>query len=421
MIEVYGYLGEPTGDVRRAVAGAGLVAASVRALDALGVPAERRVVLGRVAPAIEALTAYERAGAPHGPAVALASGDPLFYGVVRRFRAGGLECRVHAGVSSVAAAFAAVGVPWDDAQVVSAHGHGLAPTWAAARALPKVAVLTAPGQGVAEIAGGLRDVPRWYVVAERLGESDQRVRVFEGADAVCVADVVEPNVVLVLAAPPDAPEVLGSPTPYVGGPRALDIFSCRGTRVCQAIQGGQGASGDRVTQQAGRHDGAVALALGRYVPVLGQTVWTAGAVAERVAAWCARTGAAVVDLDDLPGDGLIDPPAQRDVVGAMAEQGEGEAAGAWALPAYLAPPDLVLLDDPAWLPAVARHGARLVVLLAADEAAEAAAAAVDEAGFGAGARIGVEHLALTAEDGATNTTYLTTIDLATIEIPREDA
>ena len=44
-----------------------------------------------------------------------------------------------------------------------------------------------------------------------------------------------------------------------------------------------------------------------------------------------------------------------------------------------------------------------------------------EAGFGAGARIGVEHLALTAEDGATNTTYLTTIDLATIEIPREDA
>ena len=373
MIEVFGYLGAPGEGLRRALDGAGLVVGGARALAALGVRAERRVVLGRVRPAIETVAAYERAGAPDGPVVVLASGDPLLYGVARRFRAAGLCCQVHAGVSSVAAAFAAVGVPWDDAQVVSAHGHGLGPALAAARALPKVAVLTAPGQGVREIATGLADLNRRYVVAERLGEPEERVRVLDASAAVAVGDVAEPNVVLVLAAPPESPDVLGEPTPYVGGPR-------------HARGAGQ--------SPRGRWSPAVALVLGRHVPVLGDTVWTAGDLLPGVAAWCARTGAAVVDLAALP-----------------------------HLPTYLLDPDLILLDDPALLAACYRsHRPRVLALLSADADAEHAAGVVDALDLPDQATVTVEHLALTGEDGATRTTYLTTIELATgIDPTEEDA
>ncbi|MCA0436402.1 MAG: precorrin-6y C5,15-methyltransferase (decarboxylating) subunit CbiE [Austwickia sp.] len=391
MIDVYGHLGAPGPELRQAVAGAGRVVAGARALDALDVPPQRRIVLGGVSPAIAAVTAYQSAGEPDGPVVVLASGDPLCYGVVRRFRAGGLWCRVHPGISSLAAAFAAVGLPWDDAQLVSAHGHGMAPTWAACRALPKVAVLTAPGHGIREIAAGLADLERWYVVAERLGEADERVRVLDGSAARGATDVAEPNVVLVLAAPPDSPAALGVLGPYVGGPRpaANDPAPRPGLR-------------DTATP----HAAAIALVFGRTAPRLGDTIWCAGEIVEDVVAWGARTGAAVVDLNGLPADGLA----------------ETDGFEQPAIPAYLPDPDLVLLDDPSWLPALARRtaGPRLVVLLSGDDAAHGAAAAVDLAGFPPSARVDVAHLALTDADGATRSTYLTTIEtLPTTEMPRE--
>ncbi|MEU2332058.1 precorrin-6y C5,15-methyltransferase (decarboxylating) subunit CbiE [Streptomyces sp. NPDC013172] len=140
------------GDV---AAGAGLVVGGRRHLDAVRLPeGAERVVLGPLAPALDAVGRHLDKGSR---VLVLASGDPGFFGVVRvlaeRFGAERLEVR--AGVSSVAAAFARVGLPWDDAVVVSAHGRESRTAVNVCRAHPKVAVLTGPGAGPAELGAAL--------------------------------------------------------------------------------------------------------------------------------------------------------------------------------------------------------------------------------------------------------------------------
>ena len=194
MIHVHGYLGELTPALREVAASATLVVGGLRHLDALGVEEPRRVVLGALTPAVERLKAL----AQGETALVIASGDPGFHGIVRRLRAEGLDLTVTPAVSSVAAAFAAVALPWDDAAVLSAHGKPIDAAVAAARRHPKVAVLTGPGTGLHELAAALEGWDRRYVVAERLGEPDQRVRWFTPQEALA-AEVAEPNVVLILA------------------------------------------------------------------------------------------------------------------------------------------------------------------------------------------------------------------------------
>ena len=53
----------------------------------------------------------------------LASGDPGFFGIVRALRARKIEPRVIPATSSVTLAFARLGLDWDDALVISAHGR----------------------------------------------------------------------------------------------------------------------------------------------------------------------------------------------------------------------------------------------------------------------------------------------------------
>ncbi len=271
MITVAGYLGRPDPEVVQACAGADLVVGSERALDAAGVPDGRRIVLGSVADAVARLTAHEAAPDP-GPVVVLASGDPLLFGIVRQLRAAGLACTVRPEVSSVAAAFASVALPWDDAQVVSAHRLALHAAVDACRLLPKVAVLTAPGRGAREIAAELVDVERWYVLAERLGEPDQRVRVLDGSAARQVDDVADPHVVLVLAAPPDDRRMLGTPTAFLGAWRPHPEGSpAPGTAAAAAVPG------TAARAAASRPSGGQG-------PVVGQVVGTSAAARRRAAA-----------------------------------------------------------------------------------------------------------------------------------------
>src|SRR5205807_8316251 len=84
--------------------------------------------------------------AESGAVCVLASGDPGFFGIVRPLaeRFGPQALDVHPAPSSVALAFARLGLPWDDAVVVSAHGRPLADAVAIARRLPKMAVLVSP-------------------------------------------------------------------------------------------------------------------------------------------------------------------------------------------------------------------------------------------------------------------------------------
>ena len=118
---------------------------------------------------------------PDSTIVVLTSGDPLFYGI-GAFLVGRLGAeRVHIlpNVSTVAAAFARLGEPWQDVRVVSLHGRNH--TGELLRHLAggdTVAVYTDPTHGPVWLAGileenGFSDVR--MCVLERLGMQDERI------------------------------------------------------------------------------------------------------------------------------------------------------------------------------------------------------------------------------------------------------
>jgi precorrin-6B C5,15-methyltransferase / cobalt-precorrin-6B C5,C15-methyltransferase len=116
-----------------------------------------------------------------GPLCVLASGDPGFFGIVRTLlrHVDRRQLRVLPAPSSVATAFARLGIPWDDAVVVSAHGRPLDQAVRAARTGAKVAVLTAPESppelvGQALLADGC--IVDLVAVCSRLGSADEEVR-----------------------------------------------------------------------------------------------------------------------------------------------------------------------------------------------------------------------------------------------------
>ena len=121
-----------------AVPSADLLVGGRRHLD--GLPGRHLVIGGTLGPVLDAIAAEP------GRVCVLASGDPGFFGIVRalaeRFGAGALDVRP--APSSVSLAFARVGLPWDDAVVVSAHGRPLRGAARRAAAASKAAVLTSP-------------------------------------------------------------------------------------------------------------------------------------------------------------------------------------------------------------------------------------------------------------------------------------
>ena len=115
-----------------------LIVGGRRHLD--GLPGRHLVIGSDLGPVLDAIAAEP------GRVCVLASGDPGFFGIVRalgeRFGAGALDVRP--APSSVSLAFARLGLPWDDATVVSAHGRPLRAAARRAAAAPKAAVLTSP-------------------------------------------------------------------------------------------------------------------------------------------------------------------------------------------------------------------------------------------------------------------------------------
>nr|MDQ5812480.1 precorrin-6y C5,15-methyltransferase (decarboxylating) subunit CbiE [Actinomycetota bacterium] len=174
--------------------GAALVVGGARHLAALGVEPQRTAILKG-----DLSEAHSRIEKTEGPVVVLASGDPGFFGIARALgeRFGTEDLRIIPAVSSVALAFARAGLSWDDAVTVSAHGRDPRRAVNVCRSRPKVAVLTSPEFGPAELARELGDTGRTFLVAERLGEPAERVY-RGGAGEVSGMDWKEPNVVLVL-------------------------------------------------------------------------------------------------------------------------------------------------------------------------------------------------------------------------------
>ncbi|MFN8076224.1 MAG: precorrin-6y C5,15-methyltransferase (decarboxylating) subunit CbiE [Kineosporiaceae bacterium] len=281
-VHVVGCDGAPLRPEAAAALGrAGLVVGARRHLDAVAVPAGARVVvMGEVTAALDALARHD------GDAVVLASGDPGFFGIVRRLRDRGLPVVVHPGVSSVALAAARAGLPWDDLTVVSAHGRDPRAALAVVRSGVACVVLTDAVTGPAQVAAAAPPTAR-VVVCERLGGDGERVVDLPAAQ-VPATGWHEPNVVVVDPRP--APPAPAAPVRIAGRPQS------------------SGRAADwALPEDAFEHrDGMVtkaevrAWALARLGPRPGRVVWDVGAGSGSVAVECARLGAAVVAIERDP-------------------------------------------------------------------------------------------------------------------------
>lgn len=276
------------------LATAGLVVGAARHLAAVAVPAGAdTVTLGPLVPALHRLADTVAAGVP---AVVLASGDPGLFGIVRRLRAAGLPLRVVPAVSSVAAAFARAGLPWDGAAVVTAHGRDLRPALNACRALPLVAVLTAPGAGAAELGAGLIGWPRRLLVAEHLGTDAERISEVT-PERAATGTWADPHVVL-SRTEPAAPRASADAVP--------DSFSADGMRVDNQPAAAPAGGWALPEVRYAHRDSMItksevrALVVARLRPRLGRLVWDVGAGSGSVGIECALLGAAVLAVEQDP-------------------------------------------------------------------------------------------------------------------------
>jgi len=282
-VTVIGWDGSPlTAAARSALGAATLVAGAAHHLELPEVPpTAERIRLGSVA------LAARRIAAHRGTAVVFADGDPGFFGVVRALRAPefGLEVEVVPAVSSVAAAFARAGMPWDDAQVVVAHRRTLRRAVNVCRAHTKVAVLTSPGAGPAELGLLMEGVHRTFVICEELGTEREQVTVVTSDNA---ADHTwrDPNVVIVIGGPA-GPGVAADGGGWLAG-RDPSAGPRGWTQPAEAYGG---------TLGEGETDLLRAAQLARLGPRVGDLVWDIGCGGGAFATEAARAGAAVIAVD----------------------------------------------------------------------------------------------------------------------------
>lgn len=281
-VTVIGWDGSPlTATARSALGAATLVAGAAHHLALPEVPpAAERIRLGSVA------LAARRIAGHRGSAVVLADGDPGFFGVVRTLRDPefGLEVEVVPAVSSVATAFARAGMPWDDAEVVVAGRRTLRRAVNVCRAHTKVAVLTSPGAGPAELGLLLDGVHRTFVICEELGTEREQITVLTSDKA---ADRIwrDPNVVIVIGGPAasgDGGWIAGRDP--AAGPRGWALPT--------------EAYGHGATEYAeGETELLRAAQLARLGPRVGDLVWDIGCGSGAFATDAARSGAAVIAVD----------------------------------------------------------------------------------------------------------------------------
>jgi precorrin-6B C5,15-methyltransferase / cobalt-precorrin-6B C5,C15-methyltransferase len=256
-------------------------AALARAERVIGAPRHLRLIPAPDGKALIELKHLDEAldalGQHEGPTAVLASGDPGFFGIVRALRARGLAPHVIPAVSSVALAFARIGLDWDDALVLSAHGRDPRPALAAALAHPKAAILTAPGTA-RDLATELLANGKTVYAAELLGTAEEKVSVLSAETALA-----DPNVLIALD-PDDAPSeprwLAGHPGAPDGWALPEDAFEHRDSMI---------------TKPEVR-----ALVLARLGPAPGRTIWDVGAGSGSVAVECARFGAHVIAVEADP-------------------------------------------------------------------------------------------------------------------------
>ena len=271
-VTVIGCDGRPPGpDATNALAEARTVIGAPRHLSAVPIPeTAERIELRHLDEALDTVSQHP------GPTAVLASGDPGFFGIVRALRARGIAPTVIPAVSSVALAFARIGLDWDDAVVLSAHGREPAQALAAALAHPKAAILTAPGTA-AGLARDLHAAGKRVYAVELLGTPEEKVGVLSAETGLA-----DPNVLISLDK-----QAEGQPRWLAGHPGAPDGWA--------------------LPEDAFEHRDSMitkpevrALVLARLGPAPGRTIWDVGAGSGSVAVECARFGAWVIAIESDP-------------------------------------------------------------------------------------------------------------------------
>ena len=307
-----------------------------------------------------------------GPVAVLASGDPGFFGIVRALAARGAAPNVIPATSSVALAYARLGLPWDDALVLSAHGRDARPVLAAALGCGKAAILTAPGPtgGPQRFIPALLAAGRSVYVAECLGGPDERLTLVTAGQ---LREFADPNVVI----------ALDVPTAHL----ADGACGARGGDAAtggNGVSGGDGSPGGRrwMAGHLGAPDGWAlpedafahrdsmitkaevrALVLARLGPGPGRTIWDIGSGSGSVAVECARFGAHAIAIEADPAQCAY-IRANAAAQGVRVQVAEGSAPDVFA---GLLPADRVFAGgggDAALAAAAAARPARFVVALA---------------------------------------------------------
>ncbi|MFE7776092.1 precorrin-6y C5,15-methyltransferase (decarboxylating) subunit CbiE [Streptomyces sp. NPDC057445] len=365
-VTVIGWDGSPlTSSARSALSAATLVAGAAHHLALPEVPGNaERIRLGSVD------LAARRIAGHRGSPVVLADGDPGFFGVVRTLRAPqhGLEVEVVPAVSSVAGAFARAGMPWDDAQVVVAQQRTLRRAVNVCRAHPKVAVLTSPGAGPAELALLLDGVHRTFVICEELGTEREQVTVLT-SDKVADHTWRDPNVVIVIGG---AAAAAVSGSGWAAGREPGYPSAARGWALVPEPGRHPVGEGESVHLRAAQ--------LARLGPRLGDLVWDIGCGSGELAADAARFGAAVIAVDDDPAACIrTDAAARRH--GVQLQTVRGRAPHVLE---RLPEPDVVRIGGggvPVVTACADRRPERIVTHASTRDEAEAVAAALADGGY----------------------------------------
>ncbi|MGW7515501.1 precorrin-6y C5,15-methyltransferase (decarboxylating) subunit CbiE [Streptomyces sp. NPDC054796] len=422
-VTVIGWDGTPlTGAARSALGAATLVAGAAHHLALPEVPERaERIRLGSVS------LAARRIARHRGTAVVLADGDPGFFGVVRALRAPehGLEVEVVPAVSSVAAAFARAGMPWDDAQLVVANSRTLRRAVNVCRAHTKVAVITSPGAGPAELALLLGQVHRTFVICEALGTDREELTVIT-SDKVADHTWRDPSVVIVVgggaaAGPGPAAAapwtggssggggwIAGREPGYPSGPRgwALPVSAYAEETRPEAAPGGEGPGEGRGHGAAETHGAEVygqaagaardvrdargakasespvlrASQLAKLGPRVGDLVWDIGVGSGALSIEAARFGAAVIAVDRDP-EACARTAAAARRLGVQLQTVHGAAPHVLE---DLPEPDVVRVGGggvPTVIAVADRRPGRIVTHAATRDEAEAIGRALSEGGY----------------------------------------
>jgi precorrin-6Y C5,15-methyltransferase (decarboxylating) len=261
------------------------------------------------------------------------------------------------------------------------------------RAYPKVAVLTSPGAGPAELALLLDGVHRTFVICEELGTEREQVTVLT-SDKVADHTWRDPNVVIVIGGSPAASvsasgaltraaSAAGSSSGSRSGPGAGGGWVAgRDPGYPHALRGWALAPDAAAGRPAGEGESVQlrAAQLARLGPRLGDLVWDIGCGGGELAADAARFGAAVIAVDDDPAACLRADAAFRRH-GVQAQIVRGRAPHVLE---RLAEPDVVRIGGggvPVVIACADRRPERIVTHASTRDEAEAIGSALADGGY----------------------------------------